>query len=183
MGRFGLFMIVLILLSTLGALTALAAEHKGYMVMPGESYGNKKKPFLVWFMYGFIFCGIPIIFLMKRPQNEVKPQQQSSPRPAPQQWTPYVEQKQFNGIYRVSALTGKKTPIYCPRCNSDRCRWYTNTIHQDARTKTKTRYTVNLNPLRPFTLYNKKEKTKIIAPERNIEERKIQCENCGYTFF
>lgn len=122
-------------------------------------------------------CGKPLPAL-----SQAKP---AAPRPAPQEWTPYVEpqEPQFNGIYRVSAWTGNKTPIYCPRCHSDRCRWYVESYHEDAKIKTKTRYTVNLNPLHPFTLVNKKEKQKVIRPEVNRTEKKIICDSCGHIFY
>jgi len=87
----------------------------------------------------------------------------------------------FDGIVRYSLL-GKKEAVYCPRCKSSNCQWFTETHHTDAITKTKTRYTANLNPLKPFTLVNKKEKTEVISPERNTTVRKILCKNCGYVF-
>lgn len=71
------------------------------------------------------------------------------------------EDRNFNGIYRVSIL-GNKTKIYCPRCRSSNCSWYAE--QKVVPGKTKTRYTANLNPFHPFTLVNKKEK--VVRKER-----------------
>lgn len=87
------------------------------------------------------------------------------------------EIKQFNGIYRYS-LFGQKQEVYCPRCGSDNCSHY-----QEQRIvpgKTKTKYSANLNPLKPFTLINKKEK--VIRKDEVVTDNKIICNSCGYIF-
>lgn len=87
------------------------------------------------------------------------------------------EEQKFNGIYRYTLLGGKKE-VYCPRCGSEDCSHI-----QQQRTipgKTKTKYTANLNPLKPFTLLNKKEK--VIRKEEIVTESKIICNKCGYIF-
>lgn len=84
---------------------------------------------------------------------------------------------EFNGIYKYS-LFGGKQEVYCPRCGSDNCAHY-----QEQRVipgKTKTRYTANLNPLRPFTLVNKKEK--VVRKEQTVTESKFVCNSCGKIF-
>lgn len=88
------------------------------------------------------------------------------------------EKKEFNGIYKHSIWKGKKE-VYCPRCNSENCSHYVqkNIIPE----KTKTSYSANLNPLKPFTLVNKKEK--VIRKEQTYDENKIICNDCGYTFY
>lgn len=85
--------------------------------------------------------------------------------------------KEFHGIYRYS-LFGGKQEVYCPRCGSENCSYYTEQQYTPA--KTKTRYTANLNPLHPFTLVNKKEK--VIRKESVTNVKKIMCNDCGYTF-
>lgn len=46
----------------------------------------------------------------------------------------------------------------CPYCHSSNFQYAGQEIYGARPEKTKTRYTANLNPLRPFTLVNKKEK-------------------------
>lgn len=87
------------------------------------------------------------------------------------------EEADFNGIYKYGVLGGK-TRVYCPRCGSEDCSHYQEQKIKPG--KNKTRYTANLNPLRPFTLVNKKEK--VIRKEKVITEKKIICNKCGYIF-
>ena len=84
---------------------------------------------------------------------------------------------EFHGIYRYG-LFGGKTEVYCPRCSSENCSYY----HEKKIIpgKIKTRYAVNLNPLKPFTLVNKKEK--VVKKEKAITEVKIICNDCGCIF-
>lgn len=88
-----------------------------------------------------------------------------------------VTPHEFQGIYRSSFLGGLQE-VYCPRCGSEDCSHYQEQKIKPG--KTKTRYTANLNPLRPFTLVNKKEK--VIRKEKVITEKKIICNKCGYIF-
>lgn len=85
--------------------------------------------------------------------------------------------EEFNGIYRYT-LFGKKVEVRCPRCGSEDCSHYHE--QKSIPGKTKTRYTVNLNPLKPFTLINKKEK--VIREESTYIEKKIICNSCGTIF-
>lgn len=91
-------------------------------------------------------------------------------------------EKEFHGIYRHDYFKNEDIPVYCPRCNSDNCEYFVESRTVAAKTKTDTRYTVNLNPLHPFTLVNKKEKTKIVSPERTESYSRILCKNCGNVF-
>ncbi len=87
-----------------------------------------------------------------------------------------LEEPEFEGIYRKTSRGFQE--VYCPRCGSENCSYYQEQRFIPA--KTKTRYTANLNPLRPFTLMNKKEK--VIRKEELTTETKIKCNDCGYTF-
>ncbi|MBE5878085.1 MAG: zinc ribbon domain-containing protein [Lachnospiraceae bacterium] len=85
--------------------------------------------------------------------------------------------REFQGIYRCTTFGGMQE-VYCPRCGSEDC-----SHHQEQRVipaQTKTRYTANLNPLRPFTLVNKKEK--VVKYGKTITENKIICNKCGMIF-
>ena len=87
---------------------------------------------------------------------------------------------------------GCKRVVLCPRCRSGRCKIHTTTYVTPTYTtvipaEVKTRYTVNLNPFRPFTLIN--QKTKVKRPEQYVvhggEERTVQkyvCQACGMIF-
>lgn len=83
----------------------------------------------------------------------------------------------FNGIYKYT-LFGGKQEVYCPRCGSENCAHYQE--QKIIPGKTKTRYTANLNPLKPFTLVNKKEK--VVRKDQIITESKFICNNCGKIF-
>lgn len=88
------------------------------------------------------------------------------------------EVQEFHGVYRYT-LFGGKQEVYCPRCYSENCSHY-----QEQRIipgKTKTRYTANLNPLKPFTLVNKKEK--VVRKEQTVTESKFICNSCGKIFY
>lgn len=85
--------------------------------------------------------------------------------------------RMFNGIYKYTFLGGKQE-VYCPRCGSDNCSHYQE--QKIIPGKTKTRYTANLNPLKPFTFANKKEK--VVRKEQMVTERKIICNDCGMIF-
>lgn len=83
----------------------------------------------------------------------------------------------FNGVYRYT-LFGGKQEVRCPRCGSENC-----SHHQEQKIipgKTKASYSANLNPLKPFTFANKKEKVK--RKEQVITESKFICNSCGYIF-
>lgn len=85
--------------------------------------------------------------------------------------------KHFQGVYRYT-MFGNKKEVYCPRCNSENCSHY-----QEQRIipgKTKTTYSANLNPLKPFTIVNKKEKVIREAQTQSIS--KFICNSCGFIF-
>ena len=73
----------------------------------------------------------------------------------------------------------KKKEVYCPRCGSEDCSYFTEK-KVIAPEKTKATYSANLNPLKPFTFVNKKEK--VVSKEVNIDVKKIQCNKCGKIF-
>lgn len=91
----------------------------------------------------------------------------------------YEEHKApFTGVYRMH-LFGKKEEVYCPRCGSADC-----SIYHEQKVipgKSKTSYTMNLNPLKPFTLVNKKEK--VIKQDKIVTESKFVCNSCGHIFY
>lgn len=88
-----------------------------------------------------------------------------------------TQKEKFEGVYRVAFFGGMQA-VYCPRCGSEDCSHYQE--QKIIPGKTKIRYTVNLNPLRPFTLVNKKEKT--IKKEDVITKNKFACNKCGKIF-
>lgn len=84
------------------------------------------------------------------------------------------EQKpQIQYIYR-NKLFGGREKVLCPKCKSYNCSYF-QTVEPGV---TKTSYSANLNPLKPFKLVNKKEK--VIIPDRTVS--KIQCNVCGKIF-
>ena len=94
--------------------------------------------------------------------------------------TTTVQQPQkavLNGIYKYTLFGGKKE-VYCPRCRSWDCRRDSRNIYIPG--KTKTTYSANLNPLKPFTFANKKEK--VIRQEMNFEQEFFVCNKCGKIF-
>lgn len=88
------------------------------------------------------------------------------------------EPDEFKGIYKQTLLHGLQE-VYCPRCGSSNCSHY-----QEQRIipgKTKTSYSMNLNPLKPFTVVNKKEK--VVRKEKAVTVQKFICNKCGNIFF
>ncbi len=88
------------------------------------------------------------------------------------------EEHKFSGIYRNTLLGGLKE-VHCPRCGSDNCSHYQEQKYIPG--KTKTRYTVNLNTLHPFTLVKKKEN--VNNKEWMLTESKFVCNSCGKIFY
>lgn len=88
----------------------------------------------------------------------------------------YVD-NDFEGVYRYTYF-GEKQEVYCPRCNSSDCSHYQEQYVEPG--KTKTSYSLNLNPLKPFTLINKKEK--IIRKNKIVTDNKFICNSCGKIF-
>ncbi len=87
------------------------------------------------------------------------------------------EGHKFSGIYRNTLLGGLQE-VYCPRCGSENCSHYQE--QKIIPGKTKTKYTVNLNPFKPFTLVNKKEK--VIKKDEVVTVSKFVCNRCGKIF-
>lgn len=100
-----------------------------------------------------------------------------------EKWSEYQKncvqvKEKFYGVYRMH-LFGKKEEVYCPRCGSADC-----SIYHEQKVipgKSKTSYTMNLNPLKPFTLFNKKEK--VIKQDKIVTESKFVCNSCGHIFY
>ena len=69
----------------------------------------------------------------------------------------------------------------CPYCGSTHFQYAGQQIYGARHEKTKNRYTANLNPLRPFTLVNKKEKVVKKARSGYAVDEFI-CLNCGNRF-
>lgn len=94
-----------------------------------------------------------------------------------------IEQKEepsykFEGVYRHT-LFGGLQEVRCPICRSEDCSHYQEQKIRPG--KTKTTYSLNLNPLKPFTVVNKKEKVK--RKEKVITEDKFICNKCGHIFY
>ena len=85
-----------------------------------------------------------------------------------------LEQKR----YMTNSSNGKSVVIKCPKCGSCNCEPFfkENVIPE----KTKTSYKANLNPLKPFTLMDKKEK--VVRKQRTYTTKEYMCKNCGYSF-
>ena len=89
-----------------------------------------------------------------------------------------IENPDFKGIYRYTLL-GKKEQVYCPRCGSDNClHYHAERVIPD---KTKTKYTFNLNPFKPFTILNKKERE--VRRDSVVTVSKFACNICGKLFY
>ena len=87
---------------------------------------------------------------------------------------------------------GNKRVVFCPRCGNPRCSIYTTSLANPTYitmipAKVKTRYTLDLNPFHPFTLFKEKTKIKraeqviIRGGEKIIVQRYI-CDSCGEVF-
>lgn len=86
--------------------------------------------------------------------------------------------KSYEPIYKETFFSGK-VKIVCPKCDSDHCeRFYEQVVIPG---KTKTTYSANLNPLKPFTFVNKKEK--VIRKEQTYDRELYRCLECGKQFY
>lgn len=79
-------------------------------------------------------------------------------------------------------LSKDKKPIHydcCPNCGGKRFHAF---VEQEvvSQGKVKTTYSANLNPLKPFTLVNKKEKVVRRPVTRNVS--RFVCDDCGNIF-
>ena len=104
---------------------------------------------------------------------------------------PLKEDGESDLVYFFDNL-GQKRVVMCPQCRSTKITinvstyatpTYTTVVPADV----KTRYTLNLNPLRPFTLVNKKETVKrseqyVVHGGEERTVRKYICGSCGNVF-
>lgn len=67
----------------------------------------------------------------------------------------------------------------CPKCGGKNFHAFVENVEVISG-KTKTRYTANLNPFRPFTIANKKEK--VIRKPITRQISKFVCDDCGKIF-
>lgn len=86
--------------------------------------------------------------------------------------------EEFTGVYKATLFHGMKE-VHCPRCGSEDCSHYKE--QHTTPGKTKTTYSANLNPLKPFTLVNKKEK--VVRKEKTVTYDKFICNKCGHIFW
>ncbi len=74
----------------------------------------------------------------------------------------------------------KNTP-HCPKCSSTNLQYLGEDNVGGREAKTKTVTSLNLNPLKPFTLFNQKEKVVKKARE-GIDLDRWRCQDCGKVF-
>ena len=98
----------------------------------------------------------------------------------------YVERvnSAMNKIHRTRGMTAEEAKRelakkYCPSCGSDNCHAFVEdkVIRQG---KTKMQTSVNLNPLKPFTVFNHKEK--VVREPWTMQVSKFVCDDCGKIF-
>lgn len=99
---------------------------------------------------------------------------------------PECENKNKTDVY-TCAYCGHKYKVFeyqiidarkrtCPCCDSGRIRAFTeNKVIIPEKSKTQT--SLNLNPLKPFTLFNQKEK--VARKQISVDVTKFICDNCG----
>lgn len=109
------------------------------------------------------------------------------------EWQKLIDKKNSTGrskkeIYeRAKALDQKELyrnttrgyKRYCPSCGSENCHAFVEdkVIRQG---KTKVQTSVNLNPLKPFTVFNHKEK--VVRNPLTMQVSKFVCDDCGKIF-
>ncbi len=71
--------------------------------------------------------------------------------------------------------------IKCPKCKSLNVEFIGNETKWATDPKIKKTTTLNLNPLKPFTLFNHKEKV-VRAGSAGVTMNKWHCKNCGRVF-
>lgn len=85
-------------------------------------------------------------------------------------------------VYFLSKKSNEKRLVSqtcCPRCNRNRFHAIvTKEVIVPEKTKTKT--SLNMNPLKPFTVLNHKEK--VVRQEVSREVTKFVCDDCGYVW-
>lgn len=121
-------------------------------------------------------CGLSMYAPRSVPQQAPPPPPPLTPAQQKQQQQQLIAQrnKQIT-YYRQNGIA------YCPRCLSIHVDSVGGEVMGARDQKTKTRYTVNLNPFRPFTLVNKKEKVVRKAnPGRFVTT--WHCNDCGFVY-
>lgn len=79
----------------------------------------------------------------------------------------------------VRAVSNVRNTIRCPYCGGVNCQAFVeNKIIKPEKVKSRT--TLNLNPLRPFTVFNHKQKVVRNAVVKDVS--KFICNNCGKIF-
>ena len=106
----------------------------------------------------------------------------------------FLDRKRFDALYKLPKevkiiheefLSIKRKEYFqdknnaCPRCGSKRFHAFVEE-KEIISGKTKTRYTANLNPLKPFTFANKKEK--VVRNPVTMQISKFVCDDCGKIF-
>lgn len=77
--------------------------------------------------------------------------------------------------------TNNPYALRCPKCGSINLQFIGQNIYGARDAKTKTTTSLNLNPLRPFTVFNHKEKVVKKAKSGTSYDR-WHCADCGYIF-
>lgn len=88
-------------------------------------------------------------------------------------------------VYIAEKSSKNKTPKYtgtkinCPRCGSTHFHAFVEEqVVSPAKVKSKT--TLNMNPLKPFTVFNHKEK--VVRQQVTRQVSKFVCDDCGCIF-
>lgn len=71
--------------------------------------------------------------------------------------------------------------IKCPKCKSINVEYIGSEVIGAKAAKTKTTTSLNLNPLKPFTLFNHKEKV-VKKGSSGFEVGRWHCKDCGNIF-
>lgn len=71
--------------------------------------------------------------------------------------------------------------LHCPKCKSSKLQYLGQETIGARPEKTKTTTSLNLNPLKPFTLFNQKEKV-VKKAKAGIDYDRWRCEECGKVF-
>ncbi len=88
---------------------------------------------------------------------------------------------EFRGLFTLAG-NGRRKNRYkkiCPRCKSDNVHAFVE-MTQVSGEQTEAQYSANLNPLKPFTLFNKREKVTRGPQYKKIS--RFQCDDCGKIF-
>lgn len=94
----------------------------------------------------------------------------------------YLEKHSDKKVMPVSVIGKKnKNQIVCPKCKSINIAYMGTEVIGAREAKTKTETSLNLNPLKPFTLFN--QKVKVVKKGcRGYEEDRWHCKECGNIF-